>query len=159
MDWSGFLRNSQQRDCPGLAPDSLLISTLQRHAPNQIHVQRYDFFSKPLSWYCKVFGFLVFLLFELKTDNQHIMNRNSSFSEISRPLIGIIIAIALLANIVVDILLWLNAYVDGKYIIEAYGNEVSDIYYMRIGSLSMAMFINLGIAIIAAVLLFTKKDK
>ena len=87
------------------------------------------------------------------------MNRNSSFSEISRPLIGIIIAIALLANIVFDILLWLNAYVDGKYIIEAYGNEVSDIYYMRISSLSMAMFINLGIAIIAAVLLFTKKDK
>jgi uncharacterized BrkB/YihY/UPF0761 family membrane protein len=75
------------------------------------------------------------------------MNKNSSFSEISRPLIGIIIAIALLANIVVDILLWLNAYVDGKYIIEAYGNEVSDIYYMRIGSLSMAMFINLVIAV------------
>ena len=77
------------------------------------------------------------------------MNKISSFSEISRPLIGIIIAIALLANIVVDILLWLNAYVDGKYIIEAYGNEVSDLYYMRISSLSMAMFINLVIAVIA----------
>ena len=81
------------------------------------------------------------------------MNRNSSFSEISRPLIGIIIAIALLANIVFDILLWLNAYVDGKYIIEAYGNEVSDIYYMRISSLSMAMFINLVIAVAVLFLL------
>lgn len=55
---------------------------------------------------------------------------------------------------VFDILIWVNAYIDAKYY---FGDD--ERYYLRIGSLSTAMFINLGIAIIAAVLLFTKKDK
>lgn len=55
---------------------------------------------------------------------------------------------------VFDILIWVNALTDAKYY---FGDD--ERYYLRIGSLSTAMFINLGIAIIAAVLLFTKKDK
>lgn len=53
---------------------------------------------------------------------------------------------------VFDILIWVNAYIDAKYY---FGDD--DRYCLRIGSLSIAMFINYGIAIIATILLFSKK--
>ena len=71
--------------------------------------------------------------------------------------------VAIIVDIIWDLLLWVNAYVDGKYLIEPYGNHhIDDTYYMRIGSLSIAMFINLGVAIVALYLLWRKnndKDK
>ena len=65
--------------------------------------------------------------------------------------------VAIIVDIIWDLLLWVNAYVDGKYLIEPYGNHhIDDTYYMRIGSLSIAMFVNLGVAIVALYLLWRK---
>jgi hypothetical protein len=61
---------------------------------------------------------------------------------------------------VIDFWLLLDSYVDGKYMIEPSGKGVADIYYMRIDSLSIAMFINLGISIFLLILISMKeKDK
>lgn len=61
----------------------------------------------------------------------------------------ILTALGLLVLIVWDIMLCLNAYIDGKYMIEPYwNNELDETYYMRIDSLSIAMFVNLGIIIV-----------
>lgn len=78
-------------------------------------------------------------------------------------ILTIVAIVAIIVDIIWDFLLWANAYVDGKYLIEPYGNHhIDDTYYMRIGSLSIAMFINLGVAIVALCLLWRKnndKDK
>lgn len=61
----------------------------------------------------------------------------------------ILTALGLLVLIVLDIMLCLDAYIDGKYLIEPYMNtELDETYYMRIDSLSAAMFVNLGIIIV-----------
>ena len=78
-------------------------------------------------------------------------------------ILTMIAIVAIIVDIIWNLLLWANAYVDGKYLIEPYGNHhIDDTYYMRIGSLSIAMFINLGVAIVALCLLWRKnidKDK
>lgn len=83
--------------------------------------------------------------------------------KIKYSIITMIAIVAIIVDIIWDLLLWVNAYVDGKYLIEPYGNHhIDDTYYMRIGSLSIAMFINLGVAIVALYLLWRKnndKDK
>ena len=78
-------------------------------------------------------------------------------------ILTIVAFVAIIVDIIWDLLLWVNAYVDGKYLIEPYGNHhIDDTYYMRIGSLSIAMFVNLGVAIVALCLPWRKnndKDK
>ena len=74
----------------------------------------------------------------------------------------LIILIVLIAFITIgDILLWVNAYVDGKYIIEPlFNNEaIINAYYMRIESLSIAMFLNLAIIIGVVFLYFHRRKK
>ena len=66
----------------------------------------------------------------------------------------------LVVLIVFELLLWVNAYVDGKYLIEPYmNNEIEEIYYMRVGTLSVAMFVNLGIVILLLITMFYRKMK
>ena len=49
---------------------------------------------------------------------------------------------------IVDILLFVNAFIDGKYIVEPFADaDLTERIYMRIWSLSGAMFLNLGIAL------------
>ena len=77
--------------------------------------------------------------------------------KIKYSIITMIAIVAIIVDIIWDLLLWVNAYVDGKYLIEPYGNHhFDDTYYMRIGSLSIAMFVNLGVAIVALYLLWRK---
>lgn len=65
---------------------------------------------------------------------------------------------ALIALIVWDLLLWVNAYVDGKYLIEPWQNsQIDETYYMRIDSLSIAMFVNLGIIIVLFIMMIYRK--
>ena len=79
------------------------------------------------------------------------MNRKVKFT-----IIAIIAIVAVIVDIICDFLLWANAYVDGKYIFE--GNAfIEDTYYMRVGSLSAAMFINLGVIIILLLFLVTRR--
>ena len=82
---------------------------------------------------------------------------------IKNTILTIITIVAIIVDIICNFLLWANAYVDGKYLIEPYGNHhIEDTYYMRIGSLSIAMFVNLGVAIVALCLPWRKnndKDK
>ena len=75
-----------------------------------------------------------------------------NLSTIGKKRLIISITVLFIIISVFDILLWINAYIDAKYY---FGDD--ERYYMRIGSLSIAMFINLGIAIIATILLFRKK--
>lgn len=71
---------------------------------------------------------------------------------------NILTIVALIALIVCDLLLWINAYVDGKYLIEPWQNsQIDETYYMRIESLSIAMFVNLGIIIVLLMVLFYRK--
>ena len=71
---------------------------------------------------------------------------------------NILTIVALIALIVCDLLLWINAYVDGKYLIEPFQNsQIDETYYMRIESLSIAMFVNLGIIILLLMVLFYRK--
>ena len=59
-----------------------------------------------------------------------------------------------------DIWLLVDSYVDGKYMIEEpYGVGAAEVYYMRVDCLSVAMFINLGIAILIFMLLLIKRKK
>ena len=67
-------------------------------------------------------------------------------------IIGIIVSVAIIIDIIWDVLLCANAYVDGKYI---FGDN--DTYYLRVGSLSAAMFINLVVIIILLLLIATRR--
>ena len=58
-------------------------------------------------------------------------------------IIATITIVALIVDIIYDFLLWVNDYVDGKYIFDD-----NDTCYMRVGSLSAAMFINIGVIIL-----------
>lgn len=71
---------------------------------------------------------------------------------------NILTIVALIALIVWDLLLWINAYVDGKYLIEPWQNsQIDETYYMRIDSLSIAMFVNLGIIIVLFIMMIYRK--
>ena len=71
---------------------------------------------------------------------------------------NILTIVALVALIVCDLLLWINAYVDGKYLIEPFQNsQIDETYYMRIESLSIAMFVNLGIIIVLFIIMIYRK--
>ena len=64
------------------------------------------------------------------------------FSKRNWKIIAIVSLVAMvLVDAVYDILLYINAYVDGKYLIEP--SPLADTYYFRISSLADAMFINL----------------
>ena len=67
-------------------------------------------------------------------------------------IIGIIVSVAIIIDIIWDVLLCANAYVDGKYI---FGDN--DTYYLRVGSLSAAMFINLVVIIILLLIIATRR--
>ncbi|MBQ9555545.1 MAG: hypothetical protein IJV05_04910 [Muribaculaceae bacterium] len=67
---------------------------------------------------------------------------------------------ALIVLIVFDLLLWINAYVDGKYLIEPYmNNQIEETYYMWVESLSIAMFVNLGIVIVLLITMLYRKKR
>ena len=52
-----------------------------------------------------------------------------------------IIAFALI--VIYELLIWVNAYIDMKYIVESNGNNfLTERMYMRIGSLSFGMWLN-----------------
>ena len=56
-----------------------------------------------------------------------------------------IIVFALIA--IYELLIWVNAYVDMKYIVESNGNNfLTERMYMRIGSLSFGMWLNFVLA-------------
>lgn len=72
----------------------------------------------------------------------------------------ILTALGLLVLIVWDIMLCLNAYIDGKYLIEPYmKTELDETYYMRIDSLSIAMFVNLSIIIVLLCSRYVRRSK
>ena len=72
----------------------------------------------------------------------------------------VIIAFVVVVDLVIDLLLWVNAFVDGKYYIEEQSSDfVVDTYYMRISSLSAAMFANLFLAIVLLFLFFIKRNR
>ena len=75
-----------------------------------------------------------------------------NLSTIGKKRLIIFITLLFITISVFDILLCVNAYIDAKY----YFCD-DDRYCLRIGSLSIAMFINLCIAIAATILLFRKK--
>ena len=70
--------------------------------------------------------------------------------KIKSAIISIIVIVAIIVDIIWDVLLWTNAYVDGKYIF-------GDTYYLRVGSLSAAMFINLVVIIVLLLILATRR--
>ncbi|MBR5673883.1 MAG: hypothetical protein IKW97_05730 [Muribaculaceae bacterium] len=72
--------------------------------------------------------------------------------KIKSAIISIIVIVAIIVDIIWDVLLWTNAYVDGKYI---FGDN--DTYYLRVGSLSAAMFINLVVIIVLLLILATRR--
>ncbi|SDG46627.1 hypothetical protein SAMN05216518_1338 [Bacteroidales bacterium KHT7] len=69
----------------------------------------------------------------------------------------ILFVIALVAIAVIEFLLWINALVDGKYLVE--GSGVEDVYNLRVESLSVAMFVNYGIVLLLASCLIYRKKK
>ena len=69
----------------------------------------------------------------------------------------ILFVIALVVIAVIEFLLWINALVDGKYLVEGSGAE--DVYNMRVESLSAAMFVNYGIVLLLASCLIFRKKK
>ncbi len=69
----------------------------------------------------------------------------------------ILLVIALVAIAVIEFLLWINALVDGKYLVE--GSGVEDVYNLRVESLSVAMFVNYGIVLLLASCLIFRKKK
>lgn len=71
----------------------------------------------------------------------------------------IAIVMVVVVDIVIDLLLWVNALVDGKYCIEQSPDFVVDTYYLRISSLSAAMFVNLFLVIVLLFLLFIKRKR
>lgn len=69
-----------------------------------------------------------------------------------------IIAFALIG--IYELLIWVNAYVDMKYIVESYGNNfLAERMYMRIGSLSFGMWLNFALAIFLFICLWRKGGK
>ena len=69
-----------------------------------------------------------------------------------------IIAFALIA--IYELLIWVNAYVDMKYIVESNGNNfLVERMYMRIGSLSFGMWLNFTLAIFLFICLWHKGGK
>ena len=69
-----------------------------------------------------------------------------------------IIACALIA--IYELLIWVNAYVDMKYIVEPNGNNfLAERMYMRIGSLSFGMCLNFALAIFLFICLWHKGGK
>ena len=69
-----------------------------------------------------------------------------------------IIACALIA--IYELLIWVNAYVDMKYIVEPNGNSfLVERIYMRIGSLSFGMWLNFTLAIFLFICLWHKGGK
>ena len=69
----------------------------------------------------------------------------------------ILFVIALVAIAIIEFLLWINALVDGKYLVE--GSGVEDVYNLRVESLSVAMFVNYGIVLLLASCLIFRKKK
>lgn len=69
----------------------------------------------------------------------------------------ILFVIALVAIAVIEFLLWINALVDGKYLVE--GSGVEDVYNLRVESLSAAMFVNFGIVLLLAFCLLFRRKK
>lgn len=69
----------------------------------------------------------------------------------------ILFVIALVAIAIIEFLLWINALVDGKYLVE--GSGVEDVYNLRVESLSAAMFVNYGIVLLLAFCLLFRKKK
>lgn len=62
--------------------------------------------------------------------------------------------------IIYELLIWVNAYVDMKYIVEPIGNNMlEERMYMRIGSLSFGMFLNIALAIFLFICLWRKGGK
>ncbi|MBO4804545.1 MAG: hypothetical protein IK005_03265 [Paludibacteraceae bacterium] len=59
----------------------------------------------------------------------------------------------------VDVELLSNSHVDGKSRIEPFGTDVAEIYYMRVDSLAIAMFINFGLVVILVFLLNKMNEK
>lgn len=69
-----------------------------------------------------------------------------------------IITFALIA--IYELLIWVNAYVDMKYIVEPNGNNfLAERMYMRIGSLSFGMWLNFVLAIFLFICLWHKGGK
>ena len=69
-----------------------------------------------------------------------------------------IIACALIA--IYELLIWVNAYVDMKYIVESNGNNfLTERMYMRIGSLSFGMWLNFALTILLFICLWHKGGK
>lgn len=59
--------------------------------------------------------------------------------------------------IIYELLVWINAYVDMKYIVEPIENDMlEDCMYMRIGSLSFGMFLNIALALFLFICLWRK---
>ena len=72
--------------------------------------------------------------------------------------IGGIIAFALI--IIYELLIWINAYVDMKYIVEPNENDfLEECMYMRIDSLSFGMWLNFALAIFLFICLWQKGGK
>lgn len=66
-----------------------------------------------------------------------------------------IIAFALI--VIYELLIWVNAYVDMKYIVESNGNNfLTERMYMRIGSLSFGMWLNFALTIFLLICLWRK---
>ena len=69
-----------------------------------------------------------------------------------------IIVFALIA--IYELLIWVNAYVDMKYIVESNGNNfLTERMYMRIGSLSFGMWLNFTLTIFLFICLWHKEGK
>ena len=69
-----------------------------------------------------------------------------------------IIAFAII--IIYELLIWVNAYADMKYIVEPIGdNMLEERMYMRICSLSFGMFLNIALSIFLFICLWRKGGK
>ncbi len=69
-----------------------------------------------------------------------------------------IIAFALI--VIYELLIWVNAYVDMKYMVESNGNNfLAERMYMRIGSLSFGMWLNFALMIFLFICLWHKGGK
>ncbi len=68
--------------------------------------------------------------------------------------------IAFVLIVIYESLIWVNAYVDMKYIVESNGNNfLAERMYMRIGSLSFGMWLNFALAIFLFICLWQKGGK
>lgn len=72
-------------------------------------------------------------------------------------IIGLIIFIAIF---IYGALTWINAYVDGKYIIEPFNiGIIEERYYLYVDALSTLMWINFILALVMFVILWKKGGK